>query len=249
MQLSRKSILLNFRTIASSSAGCCYVVQDGKSAPLMIECGLPLAQIRRALPYTLSSLAGCVVSHRHLDHCKAAKAMTAAGVDVYASRPTLDAIATDRPYRTHDLTEGKWSLLDGGWQVLPFGVEHDVEGAIGVVVCSPDGVDKLLYITDTCFSRHAFNGLTMIAAEANHSEEIMRANVDAGVIEPERFARTLRSHMSIERLEGFLASCDLSTVHEIHLLHLSSVNSDAAAFRSRIERRFGIPVTVAGERS
>jgi phosphoribosyl 1,2-cyclic phosphodiesterase len=237
--------VIEFRTIASSSAGCCYVVSGGGiEKPLMVECGLPIAQIRVALGFPLSWLAGCLVSHSHQDHCKAAKALTSAGINIFASRPTIDAIATDRPYRTCELIPGdEWQQV-GEWQVLPFEVNHDCPGTLGFVIASKQG-DRLLFMTDTCYSRFRFEGLTMVAVEYNHSEELLRSNVDRDVISGDRFRRTYSTHFSIERLERFLDACDLSKVTKMHLLHLSDSNSDEVAFKSRIERRYGIPVEIA----
>ena len=54
--------MIEIKALASSSAGNCYHVTDGKT-PFLIECGIPFTQIRRALNFTVTGLAGCLVSH------------------------------------------------------------------------------------------------------------------------------------------------------------------------------------------
>jgi phosphoribosyl 1,2-cyclic phosphodiesterase len=240
--------VITFDTIASSSDGCCYAISGGGAdKPIMLDCGIPLAVIRKALNYPLSCLAGCCISHAHGDHTKAAKALTADGVHIYASAETLAAVGSDRPYMMHPLVvDGKWRAV-GEWQVLSFETTHDCDGSLGFVVRSPDG-DDLLYITDTVYSRYAFRGLTHIAIEANHSEALLRANVEAGIIDPARYARTARTHMSIERAITLLKACDLSKVREITLLHLSDANSDEALFKTMVQEATGIPCAVAPKR-
>ena len=241
--------MLKFQTIASSSDGCCYLLQGGgASAPLLIEAGVSIKQIRAGLDAAgvgLMDLAGAVVSHRHLDHCRAAKDLNVACVDVWASQPTIEAVRSDRPHRMHELRAQSWAAI-GDWQVWPFEIEHDVEGAFGLVVASPMG-QRLLYLTDSCYTRYVIPGITHFAVECNHSEAILRANVEEGIIDGSRFARTSRTHMSLERLCGMLDAWDLSSARQIYLLHLSSTNSDASAFKQHIEGRYGIPCEVAPE--
>ena len=124
------------------------------------------------------------------------------------------------------------------WHVLPFDLRHDVP-ALGFLIVA--GGEKLLYVTDTAYVPYRFKGLTIIAIEANYSEPILRDSDE----NPTRKMRSLRYHMSIERVLGFLAVTDLGAVREVHLLHLSDAHSDADLFKRLVEEAAGKPVYVA----
>ena len=52
--------------------------------------------------------------------------------------------------------------------------------------------------------------------------------------------------MELKTVKDFLSANDLSKVIEIHLIHLSSANSDAERFRKEIQAITGKPVYIAG---
>jgi phosphoribosyl 1,2-cyclic phosphodiesterase len=107
------------------------------------------------------------------------------------------------------------------------------------------GDEKLLFVIDTNYIPFRFSGLTHIMIGVNFSLEILRENVTAGTVDIERAKRTIKNHMSLETAKAFFEANDMSSVREIHLLHLSSQNADADSFKSRIERVTGKPVYVA----
>ena len=57
---------MRFKSIASSSGGNCYLVQSEGASDLLIEAGIPLKRIREALGFSVSALAGVLISHEHL---------------------------------------------------------------------------------------------------------------------------------------------------------------------------------------
>jgi phosphoribosyl 1,2-cyclic phosphodiesterase len=77
--------MVSFESFASSSGGNLYRLTDG-ACPLLLECGLGIKSIRKALKHELHEVAACLVSHEHADHSKAAKDIMTAGIDLYCSR-------------------------------------------------------------------------------------------------------------------------------------------------------------------
>lgn len=229
---------MEFRAFASSSAGNLYVANDG-ARPLMIECGLPVAKIRRLLGFKLTSIAACLVSHCHGDHAKGVPGVMAAGVDVYASVETWDAIGSGDHHRA-EVARPMHTIEGDGWRVLPFDLRHDVEGALGYLI-EDCGGDRLMFACDTAFVPYRFNKLTHIAIECNYSAEQLRRST----VEPERIARVLRYHMGLERVLAFLAANDLTLVRQIWLLHLSANHGDGEEFRNAVRRATGKPTYIA----
>ena len=81
----------------------------------------------------------------------------------------------------------------------------------------------------------------------NWSEELLRKNAESGSVESNRASRTIRNHMSLERLIEMLKANNLSQVREIHLLHLSDANSDESEFKLKVQEATGVPVYVAAK--
>lgn len=240
--------MLRFEPLASSSAGCSYVLRRGDLAPLLIDAGLPFKEIQQAMNFQLSGIAGCVVSHAHGDHSKGAYHLLRHGVHVYASRETLEACSAQALAFAEEMRHERTTSV-GPWRVRPFAAVHDTPGTFGFLIGNSEGNERLLYLTDSAYSPYRFEGLTHIAVECNYSAEIMRQNALSGDLSADRFKRTTRTHMSLERLLEMLKANDLSKVQEIHLLHLSDANSDEEAFATAVRRATGCPVYVAAKRA
>ena len=235
--------MIEIRPLASSSAGNAYLVTDGRS-PLLLDCGLPVAQLKQATGYRLSTLAGCLVSHEHGDHSKAAADLMRAGVDCYMSQGTADALRLSGHRLKIVRALQQFSL--GAWTVLPFDTIHDAAEPLGFLLAAVD--EKVLYLTDTAYCKYRFRGLTHIMVECNHSWDILRANAESGTVPAAMKRRVMKNHMSLSTVKGFLQANDLNQVRDIHLIHLSDGNSDAERFKNEIQALTGKPVYVAAER-
>jgi len=232
--------LIEIKALASGSRGNCYYVTDG-IAPVLLECGIGWKEIQRGLNFRTSQLASCLVSHEHKDHSKAVKDMMKAGIDCYMSQGTAEALEVSG-HRLH-IIKAKQQFRIGTWTILPFETQHDAAEPLGFLLANRDG-DKMLYATDTYYIRYRFQGLTHIAVECNYSLDILRANVEAGMVEPALKNRILKSHFSLENVKKFLLANDLSKVQEIWLLHLSDGNSDAERFKREVRAISGKPVYI-----
>lgn len=232
--------MIEIKPLASSSAGNCYHITDGRTE-LLLEAGLRLKDIRQRLGFRLSRIAGCLISHEHADHSKAAAEVIKSGIDVYASQGTIDALGLSG-HRLRPIMANQ-PVNIGTWTVLPFDTVHDAAEPMGFLLASPAG--NVLYLTDTAYCKYRFNGLTHVMVEANYSTELIRQSVLDGVIPLAVKNRIIRNHMSLERVLDMLRANDLSRVQEIWLLHLSDANSDAELFRRRVQELTGKSVYVA----
>jgi phosphoribosyl 1,2-cyclic phosphodiesterase len=176
------------------------------------------------------------------DHSKAVKDIMRAGIDCYMSQGTADALSISG-HRLH-IVRAKQQFRIGTWTILPFETQHDAAEPLGFLLANQDG-EKLLYATDTYFIRYRFRGLTHIAVECNYSLDILRANVEAGMVEPALKSRILKSHFSLENVKEFLKANDLSKVQEIWLLHMSDGNSDSERFKREVMELTGKPTYIA----
>ncbi len=227
--------------LASGSRGNCYHITDG-STPLLLECGIPFRVIQKGLNFKVSEIAGCLVSHEHQDHCKAIRDMMKAGIDCYMSQGTAEALGLSG-HRVH-IIKARQRFRIGTWTILPFETQHDAAEPLGFLLANQDG-ERLLYATDTYFIRYRFRGLTHIAVECNYSLDILKRNVEAGLVPKEQKSRILKSHFSLGNVKGFLKANDLSKVQEIWLLHLSGQNSCEKRFKEEVQKITGKPTYIA----
>ena len=227
--------------IASGSSGNAYSVSDGKTT-LLLDAGKPIQAIKTALNFRVHELDGCLITHEHGDHVKAAAALAKAGIDIYASRGTIEA-ARLAGHRIHQV-KALEAIQIKTFTVLPFDVQHDAQEPLGFLITSIATGEKLLYFTDTYYVKYRFDGLTHIMGECNYSSDIVKENVDDGIIASKLAARVFLSHMSIETFIGFIKANDMSKLRQVYLLHLSDNNSDADKFKSEIQALTGAEVYV-----
>lgn len=240
---------MRFTPVASSSAGCAYILHTPGSQPLLVDCGVTIKSLRPFLPTGVTSLAACLVSHAHGDHSLLAGDLTRRGVDCIMSKETMDTLVSKWRATAGDasriLAIGHLETASfDGWSIKAFDAVHDSPGTLGFIVGDQSG-DRLLYLTDSAYSRHTFTGLTHIAVECNYSEDQLRESALRKSIHAAQFRRTFQTHMSLERLVEMLKSNDLSRVREIHLLHLSDRHGDEDSFRREVAKATGKPVFVA----
>ena len=234
--------MLKITTVASSSAGNMYLLDNGQSR-LMIECGVPWAQGVKALTYNLAGLAGILLSHEHSDHSKGIRHAKGSGVDIYLSKGTADVMDL-WGHRIHVMMPQVYRQIDGGWTVYPFPSFHDAAEPFGFVVSS--GADRLLFLTDTFYNSLLIPGITHLITECNYSEEIISQRLAAGQITSELYYRVRRSHMSLERVLEMIRANGWDGLREVHLIHLSDNHSDEALFKTEVQKLTGVPVYVAG---
>ena len=221
----------------SGSSGNLTQIDD-----LLIDPGVPINQIKKALNYNLSNITGCLISHSHGDHAKGLTDMLKSSVDCCGSIFTGTKLGVQEHRRYH-IIEHLRQFKIGDWKIKPFSVPHDVPN-LGFVIAKDD--TKILYITDANYCPVRVTGLTHILIGANYCMDNLFCNIDNGDINERLAKRIMQNHMSIQTCKEFLKANDMSKVKEIHLIHLSDLNSDAERFKREIMELTGIPTFIGG---
>ncbi len=221
---------MKIKTFESGSSGNLYSIQDGDKK-LMIECGLPMKKIMNYLSLDVS---GCLLSHYHNDHSKAAKQVMKYGIDLYCTKETAEVLKLSGS-RLKVIEADKDFDVDG-FRVLSFQTNHDTPGAVGFLIDT--GSDRVLFASDTGSLPYRFPGLNYIMIECNYSEDSITTENEFVM------DRTRKTHMSIDNVLEFLDNNDLSKLREIHLIHISKSNSDKQDFKRRVQAVVGVPVFV-----
>jgi phosphoribosyl 1,2-cyclic phosphodiesterase len=233
---------MNLKVIGSNSKGNSYILENDTEA-LILECGVNFSRIKEALDFNLNKVTGCLITHEHLDHCKAIKDVAAAGIDVFASKGTFLKTEMLENHRCHTLKAGEKYAV-GSFFILPFHVKHDCAEPFGYVIQHPD-CGNVLFVTDSYYMPFRIANLTNIIAEINYDIDILNDNVLNGRIPQVVRKRVLESHMELGTFKEFLSANDLSKVNNIVLIHLSDGNSHARKFKDEISDLTGKTVSVA----
>lgn len=209
---------------------------------MILECGVRFKEIQQALNFDYSNCFA-LISHSHLDHCKAAKEVASAGIDIYCQKAASDTFK----FSSHRINnfEVQKQFKVGEFTILPFPVSHDVP-CVGFLIFHPE-CGKTLFITDSYYVEYHFKGLNNVLIEANYCETILEQRKEIGSIHGFLSDRIITSHMSLQTCMGVLRANDLTKVNNLVLIHLSDANSDAARFKREIHELTGKNVTVASK--
>ena len=245
---------MKFESFYSSSRANFYVVTAANGKRLLIECGCTWKKLLKALDYKLENVVGCLLSHEHKDHSHCVEDVLEAGIDVYASRGTFDAIEESlHLHRKAKVIEDRLSFNilcgpDGVFTVLPFVINHDATEPMGFVIHEWESENDLLFVTDTSYIKQKFAlQFEIIALCCNYDGEILAKLEAADKINTELAKRLLTSHMEKEVTKSYLRDCcNLGKCTEIHLLHMSGGNIDQEKIRAEIEDEFFIKTLIAG---
>ncbi len=233
---------MKIKVLGSSSSGNGYIL-DLDTEALVIEAGVKASEVKQALKFNISKVAGCVVSHEHGDHSAYANEYIGVGFDVYMTQGTASRLKFTNN-RKPKLLQPNTLIQIGNFKVLPFDVEHDAIEPVGFLI-KHKAIGTVLFITDTYYSKYKFSSLNHLLVEANYCEEIVEDAVINGTLHPAQYRRLRKSHMSIQTCKELLKANDLSKVENIVLIHLSDRNSNAESFKRQVQGLTGIPVTIA----
>lgn len=235
---------MKLKIIATGSKGNCYILESDKSA-LVIDCGISFKEIKKAVDFNTRKIAGVLISHSHNDHCRCAREIDRAGIEIYTSPECAQELNLSRarkfiiPNGYRSDTTRFWHNEEY-WIITAFYLEHDVK-CMGFLIHHKE-CGNVLYITDTKYSPYTFKDLNNVIIEANYCQDIIDSRSDRNKFVRDR---VIQSHMSIQQCIDTLRANDLSQVNNIVLIHLSDNNSDENKFREMVENATGRNVIVA----
>lgn len=225
----------------SSSKANLYEVCDGRTR-ILLECGCTFKTLQSIIGFKTTMYAGCLITHEHSDHSKAASQLAKRGMAIYATPGTLEALKLSNGKNIVYPCEYNEPRKIGSLTVMAFPTVHNAAQPCGWVISSTKTGESLVFATDTYRIGYKFAGATEIAIECNFATDLISDDI------PEIVRRRIEhSHMSLEACRDFLMAQDLSTVRRIWLVHLSRERSSAERFRRYIEETTGVRTLVAEE--
>lgn len=237
---------MTFDQIYSSSRANLYTVTAANGRRLLLECGVSWPAILFALDYELDNIDACLLTHEHADHSKAVKEVMRAGIDVYASEGTFEALGVRNDRRALSVMDYVAFSIGYSFQVIPFHIEHDAKDPLGYVIYEKDTKECLLFVPDSGLIKQRFAlEFSIIALECSFDIKILQERVDTQDINESLAKRLLNSHAEKQTTMNYLSEfCDLSKCRQIHLLHMSGDNIDKQATKKEFEKRFFIETII-----
>lgn len=227
----------------SSSAGNGYLL-EARDETLVLEAGVKLMEVKKTLDFKIEQIVGALVTHEHGDHAAFVQEYIKAGITIYASEGTKEALKLKNNLQAKTVTASNHFDI-GNFRIMGFKTEHDSAEPFGFLIQHPEA-GKILFVTDTAdLDRYEFRKLNHILIEANYSQEIAEKRMMTGALNAKHQSRVESTHMSFEQVQEFLDRTDRSQLKTIVLLHLSDGNSDAREFQNIIERQTGVKTIIA----
>lgn len=217
---------MKLKCIATGSSGNCYTLTSDSGETLILDCGIPIKEIKKGLDWNIRSVVGCIVSHAHSDHSKSVKDLRDMGVPVFTPYEVLlmnQFLANSYfTVRIFDLTtsDNKWVHTNSDGSECPcygFLIEHPEMG-------------KMLYITDCEFVKWRFGGINHI---------LLGVNYDKDLIDNEDYAKinhVYRGHMSIDTACDFVKANNFKDLENVIMCHLSKNNADKNLFIEKMKK-------------
>lgn len=219
---------MKLKCIATGSTGNCYLLTSDSRETLILDCGIPIKEIKKGLDWNIKDVVGVLCTHKHLDHSKSVEDFEAMGIQILAPylgdscKPINMGEFTVKPF---DLTtiDGSWTHTDANGEPCPI---------FGFLITHPE-MGRMLYITDCEVVKWKFKDINHILLGVNYDKDLIdRGN--AG-----KANHVFRGHLSIDTACDFVKTNHSDSLQNVIMCHLSAENSDRDSFIEKMKKVAG----------
>ena len=216
---------MKLKCIATGSSGNCYTLTSNSGETLILDCGIPIKEIKKGLNWNIRNVVGCIVSHVHSDHSKSVKDFETMCIPVckpYEALLMNQFLANSYfTVRTFDLTtlDGRWTHTNADGSECPccgFLITHKEMG-------------RMIYATDTELIKWRFKGINHILLGVNYDKDLID-NEDSSKVN-----HVYRGHMSIDTACDFVKANNSKDLQNVIMCHLSKNNADKDLFIDKMK--------------
>lgn len=215
---------MKLKCIATGSTGNCYALTSNSGETLILDCGIPIKEIKKGLNWNIKDVVGVLCTHKHLDHSKSVKDFEAMGIQILApylgdSRKSMNmGEFTVKPF---DLTtiDGNWTHTNADGEPCPiygFMITHMEMG-------------RMLYITDCEVVKWKFKDINHILLGVNYDKDL----IDRGT---GKANHVFRGHLSIDTACDFVKANYSDSLQNVIMCHLSAENADSDSFIEKMKK-------------
>lgn len=196
--------MITLTVVGTGSSGNCYLLKNDNGKVLVLDAGLPIAEVKRMLNFNISCIEGVIVSHAHMDHSKAVKDFEMAGIPVI------------KPYEM-DISQLHKNV--GDFFISAFKVPHDDINCFGFLIYS--GNEKIIYATDFEYIKYIFNSCRVnhFIVECNYQDKYV--DLDAA-----NTSHKLKGHCSYNTCKEFLRVNQTGNMKNVIFVHMGGATCD-----------------------
>lgn len=225
---------MKLKCIVTGSTGNCYILTSNSGETLILDCGIPIKEIKKGLNWNVKDVVGVLCTHKHLDHSKSLNDFKAMGIPIYAPYLKIDYMSmnmggfTVKPF---DLTtvDGSWTHTDANGEPCPI---------FGFLITHPE-MGRMLYITDCELIKWKFKDINHILLGVNYDKDLVDTDNP-------KANHVFRGHLSIDTACDFVRANDSDSLQNVIMCHLSSENADSDSFIEKTKKvAYGANVDVA----
>ena len=215
---------MKLKCIATGSTGNCYLLTSNSGETLILDCGIPIKEIKKGLDWNIKDVVGVLCTHKHLDHSKSLNDFKSMGIPVFApylgdSRKSMNmGEFTVKPF---DLTtiDGSWTHTDANGEPCSI---------FGFLIMHPE-MGKMLYITDCEVVKWKFKDINHILLGVNYDKDLVDTDNP-------KANHVFRGHLSIDTACDFVKANDSDSLQNVIMCHLSSENADKDSFIEKMKK-------------
>ena len=216
---------MKLKCIATGSTGNCYLLTSNSGETLILDCGIPIKEIKKGLNWNIKDVVGVICTHKHLDHSKSVEDFEAMGIQIFA--PYLGDSC--KPMNMGEFTVKPFELItiDGSW------THTDADGTpcpiFGFLITHKE-MGRMLYITDCELVKWKFRDINHILLGVNYDKDLID-NEDSAKVN-----HVYRGHMSIDTACDFVKANSSNDLQNVIMCHLSKNNADKDLFIEKMQK-------------
>nr|DAR47320.1 MAG TPA: YycJ-like MBL-fold protein [Bacteriophage sp.] len=228
---------MKLKCIATGSTGNCYTLTSDSGETLILDCGIPIKEIKKGLNWNIRNVVGCIVSHVHSDHSKSLNDFNSMGIPVFAPYEKFEPHFYTKIYGEFEVKDFPLTTTDNRW------THTNADGTpcpiYGFLITHKE-MGRMLYITDCEVVKWKFRDINHILLGVNYDKDLIdRDNTG-------KANHVFRGHLSIDTACDFVKANHSDSLQNVIMCHLSSENADSGSFIEKMKKvAYGANVDVA----
>lgn len=215
---------MKLKCIATGSTGNCYLLTSNSGETLILDCGMPIKEIKKGLNWNIKDVVGVLCTHKHLDHSKSLNDFKSMGIPAFApyiSEKPMKIGNGDFRVQAFELTtiDGNWTHTDANGEPCPiygFLITHKEMG-------------RMLYITDCELIKWKFKDINHILLGVNYDKDLIDRDNTV------KANHVFRGHLSIDTACDFVKANNSKDLQNVIMCHLSKNNADKDLFIEKMK--------------
>lgn len=215
---------MRLKCLGSSSAGNCYLLTSNSGETLILDCGIPIKEIKKGLNWNIKDVVGVLCTHKHLDHSKSLDDLKKMSIPAFApyqrnyNKKNYGGF-TIYPFPLQTL-DGNWTHTDANGEPCPI---------FGFLIAHPE-MGRMLYITDCELIKWKFKDINHILLGVNYDKDLV--DKDNGP----KTRHVFRGHLSIDTACDFVKANHSDSLQNVIMCHLSAENADRDSFIEKMKK-------------